>query len=95
MVTGKAFSRRGFLLGFLPISLHNLLHASGDPRFRVFFPVRAPHCAFCILRCGLLFGLWSFPFSSFVPLPDVVPLFIYLFNLEKVDGMLQVTTSVG
>jgi len=38
-----------------------------------------PHCAFCTLGCGLLFGLLSFPFSSLVPLLDVFPLFIYLF----------------
>ncbi len=33
-------------------------------------------------------------FSSLVPLRSVFPLFIYLFNPEKVDDMLQVTTSV-
>jgi hypothetical protein len=35
--------------------------------------------AFCTLGCGPLFGLWSFPFSSLVPLPGVFLLFIYLF----------------
>jgi len=44
----------------------------------VFSPLRAPHCAFCTFRCGLLFGLQFFLFSSLVPLPSVFPLFINL-----------------
>ncbi len=32
-----------------------------DPKFRV-FPLRAPHCAFYVFRCGLLFELWYFLF---------------------------------
>jgi len=42
-------------------------------------PLRAPHCGFCSLGCGLLFALQSFLFSSLVPLPGVFPLIIYLF----------------
>ncbi len=38
---------------------------------------RAHHCGFCTLGCGPLFGLWSFPFSSLVPLLGVFPLVIY------------------
>ncbi len=43
----------------------------------MFSPLRAPHCVFCTFRCGLLFGLQSFLFSSLVPLPSVSS-FIYL-----------------
>ncbi len=43
-------------------------------------PLRAPQGVFCTFRCDILFGLWSFLFS-FVPLPGVFPLFIYLLIL--------------
>jgi hypothetical protein len=42
------------------------------------FPLRAPHCAFCISECGFLFELQHFLVSSLVPSPGVFPLFIYL-----------------
>jgi hypothetical protein len=38
--------------------------------------IRASHCAFCTLGCGLWFGLQSFLFSSRVPLPCVIYLII-------------------
>jgi len=46
----------------------------------VFSPLMALCCAFCTLWCGLLFGLWSFLFSSLVALPGVFSFFLYLFN---------------
>ncbi len=79
VATRKASSRLGVLLGFLPISLHNLFDTTGDgfkPRF-MFSPLRAPHGVICNFRCGHLFRLQSFIFSSLVPLPSVFPLFIY------------------
>ncbi len=45
----------------------------------MFSSFRAPHYAFCTFRYGLLFELWSFLFSFFVPLSGVFHLFIYLF----------------
>jgi hypothetical protein len=43
----------------------------------LFSSLKALNCAFCTFGCGLLFGLWSFLFFSFlVPLLDVFPLFI-------------------
>lgn len=41
------------------------------------YDLNASHCVFCTFRCGLLFGLQSFLFSPFVPLPGVFLLFIY------------------
>jgi hypothetical protein len=76
-------NRLGVLPDFSPISLHDLLHASGDG-FRsmvlCFLLLGAPQCAFCTLGCGLLFGHRSFLFSSLVPLLGVFP-FIYLFRI--------------
>ncbi len=50
----------------------------------------APHCAFCTLGCGLLFGLWSF-LSSLVPLRGCFSFikFIYLF-IYKLTPLLGV-----
>ncbi len=42
-------------------------------------PMKAPHCAFRTFRCGLLFGLESFLFSSLGHLPGVFPYLFYLF----------------
>jgi hypothetical protein len=52
------------------------------PRFLMFSPLRAPHVVFCNLGCDVLFGIWSFLFSSLVPLVDVFPLFIYLIYFQ-------------
>jgi hypothetical protein len=41
-------------------------------------PIRALLSAFCAFKCGLLFELWSFLFSSLVPLLGAFPLYIYL-----------------
>jgi hypothetical protein len=65
---------------FSPISLLNLLRATGDG-FKSYvscFLLLGLPSRFCNFGCGLLFGLWSFLFSSLVPLPGVFPLFIYL-----------------
>jgi hypothetical protein len=69
------------LPGFSPISLHDLLRATGDEfRSKVlcFLLLGLPHVVFCNLGCDVLFGIWSFLFSSLVPLLDVFPLFIYV-----------------
>jgi hypothetical protein len=44
----------------------------------MFSPVRAPRCAVSTLGCGLLFGLWSFLFSSLVPLPGCFCLYLFI-----------------
>ncbi len=49
----------------------------------MFSSLRAPHCGFCAFKCALLFRLWSFLFSSLVPLLGVFPLFIYWGNRLK------------
>jgi hypothetical protein len=75
----EASFRLGVLPGFSSIALHNLLCATGDGfRSLVICPLRATPGASCTFRCGLLFGLRSFLFSSQVPLPGVFPYFIYL-----------------
>jgi hypothetical protein len=43
----------------------------------VFSPLKAPHCAFCIVECVLLFEFQSFFFSLSGSLTGVFPLFIY------------------
>ncbi len=59
------------------------------PPFRVSSSFRAPHCAFCTFRCGLLFVRRYFLCSSFVPLPGVFPLFIYLFIYKDIQELPQ------
>jgi hypothetical protein len=68
----RSNSRLGVLRGFSPISLHDLLCVAGDG-FRslisCFLLLGLPIvCSICTLGCGLLFGLWSFLFSSLLPL---------------------------
>ncbi len=51
--------------------------------------IRRKECAFCTFGCGLLFRLWSFCFSSLVPLPGVFLLFIsYKECLPGVEDLL-------
>jgi hypothetical protein len=87
--SSQASSRFGVLPGFLPLFLHNLLRATGDG-FRCFVllvmgflisSLMALHCVFCTFKCALLsvvfcMDLRYFLFSSLVPLPGVLPLFI-------------------
>lgn len=65
-----------------------------------FLILRAPHCAFCTLGCGFLFGLQSFLFSSLIPLPGVflcIYLFIYflMVSCRKTNGDQELQRQSG
>jgi hypothetical protein len=75
MVAWEASSRLGVVLGFLPISLHDLLHAFGDPRFQVFSCWGSPLCV-------LHFRVWYFVWTLILPFLLLFPcgvFFLYLF----------------
>jgi len=77
MVAWEASSRLDVLLGFSPISLHDLLRAYGDPRFQVFSYWGSP-------LCMLHFRVWYFVCLDFDPsffllLFPFWVLFLYLF----------------
>ncbi len=95
VVGGEASSTLGVLPNFCSshcTTCFVLLIMTRDPQFHV-FPLRAPHCAFCAFRCGLLFELWSFCF--FCCSLAMCFSFIYLFQFTtKLKGFCQCCSGI-